>query len=105
GSAFNFKTFGNMTSDKSFYETHKDLIEAPGPYDELFGGQNRAKYVIQKIVPDMEGEAQSGCDLDADAVFNSLYPLWTKDPSAPAASALAKFISETKNKAQDATIK
>lgn len=105
GSAFNFKTFGNMTSSKSFYETHKDLIEAPGPYDEFFGGQNLAKYFIEKIVPDMKGEPQSGYDSVVDSVFNSLYPLWTKDQSATAESALAKFISETKNKAQDATIK
>ncbi|MFC3799042.1 extracellular solute-binding protein [Cohnella sp. GCM10012308] len=105
GSAYNFKTFGNMTGSKSFYETHKDLIETPGPYDEFFGGQNLAKYFMEKIVPDMKGEPQSKYDSVVDGVFNALYPLWTKDTSVTADAALQKFISETKNKASDATVK
>jgi multiple sugar transport system substrate-binding protein len=105
GAAYNFKTFGNMTSSKSFYETQKALIEAPGPYDEFFGGQNLAKYFIEQIVPGVQGEPQSKYDSVVDSVFNALYPLWTKDSSVNAESALAKFIAETKNKASDATIK
>jgi len=105
GSAYNFKTFGNMTSSKSFYETQKALIDAPGPYDEFFGGQNLAKYFIEKIVPDMQGEAQSKYDSVVDSVFNALYPLWMKDDSVAVDSALKKFIQETKNKASDATVK
>jgi len=105
GSAYNFKTFGNMTSSRSFYETEKALIDAPGPYDEFFGGQNLAKYFIEKIVPDMKGEAQSQYDSVVDSVFNALYPLWMKDGSVNADSALQKFIQETRNKASDATVK
>ncbi|WP_338553699.1 extracellular solute-binding protein [Paenibacillus sp. KS-LC4] len=105
GSAYNFKTFGNMTSTKSFYETQKALIDAPGPYDEFFGGQNLAKYFVENIVPDMKGEAQSKYDSVVDSVFNALYPLWMKDGSVTADSALQKFIQETKNKASDATVK
>ncbi|MGO4369746.1 ABC transporter substrate-binding protein [Paenibacillus sp. MCAF20] len=105
GSAYNFKTFGNMTSTKSFYETQKALIDAPGPYDEFFGGQNLAKYFVENIVPDMKGEAQSKYDSVVDSVFNALYPLWMKDGSVTADSALEKFIQETKNKASDASVK
>ncbi|MGO4546263.1 ABC transporter substrate-binding protein [Paenibacillus sp. 2TAB23] len=105
GSAFNFETFGNMTSSKSFYETQKAIIDAPGPYDEFFGGQNLAKYFVEKIIPDMKGEAQSKYDSVVDSVFNALYPLWMKDESVTAESALQKFIQETKNKAADATVK
>jgi multiple sugar transport system substrate-binding protein len=105
GSVFNFKTFGNMTGSKSFYENHKDLIEAPGPYDEFFGGQNLAKYFMDKIIPDMKGEPQSKYDSTVDSVFNALYPLWTKDESINADAALQKFITEVKNKASDATVK
>ncbi|RED53159.1 ABC transporter substrate-binding protein [Cohnella lupini] len=105
GSAYNFKTFGNMTSSKSFYETQKALIEAPGPYDEFFGGQNLASYFMDEIVPEVQGEPQSQYDSVVDSVFNALYPLWTKDGSATAESALKKFIDETKIKANGATIK
>lgn len=105
GSVYNFKTFGNMTSSKSFYETQQALIDEPGPYDEFFGGQNLAKYFIENIVPDMQGEEQTKYDSVVDSVFNSLYPLWMKDESVTAASALEKFIQETKNRASDATVK
>lgn len=105
GSAYNFKTFGNMTSSKSFYETQKALIEAPGPYDEFFGGQNLATYFMDEIVPEVKGEPQSQYDSVVDSVFNALYPLWTKDGSATAESALKKFIDETKIKANGATVK
>lgn len=105
GSAYNFTAFGNMTSSKSFYETQKALIDAPGPYDEFFGGQNLAKYFVENIIPDMKGEAQSKYDSVVDSVFNALYPLWMKDESVTADSALQKFIQETKNKASDATVK
>ncbi len=105
GSAYNFKTFGNMTGSKAFYENQKALIDAPGAYDEFFGGQNLAKYFIENIVPDMKGEAQSKYDSVVDSVFNALYPLWTKDGSITADAALQKFITEVKNKASDATVK
>jgi multiple sugar transport system substrate-binding protein len=53
----------------------------------------------------MKGEAQSKYDSVVDSVFNALYPLWMKDESVTADSALQKFIQETKNKAADATVK
>jgi len=105
GSLYNFQTFGNMTSSKAFYENHADAIEAPGPFDEFFGGQNLAKYFMDNIVPDMTGEPQSKYDSVLDAVFNTLYPLWTKDSSITADAALEKFKEEFKNKASDATVK
>jgi multiple sugar transport system substrate-binding protein len=105
GSLYNFQTFGNMTSSKAFYETHKDVIDSPGPFDEFFGGQNLAKYYMDNIVPEMEGEPQSKYDSVVDTVFNTLYPLWTKDSSITADTALDKFKEEFKNKASETTVK
>ncbi|WP_372661600.1 ABC transporter substrate-binding protein [Cohnella sp.] len=105
GSLFSFKTFGNMTSNKSFYDKQKALFESPGAYDEFFGGQNLAKYYLENVIPDMKGSPQSKYDSVVDSVSNSLYPLWTKDPSITADAALDKFKSELKNKASEATVK
>lgn len=105
GSLYNFQTFGNMTSNKEFYEKQKALFEAPGAYDEFFGGQNLSQYFLQEIIPDMKGQPQSKYDSVVDGVFNALYPLWTKDASTTVDVALEKFKTEFKNKASDATVK
>lgn len=105
GSLYNFKTFGNMTSNKAFYEKQKALFDAPGAYDDFFGGQNLAKYFLEKIIPDMKGAPQSKYDSVVDSVSNALYPLWTKDASITADAALEKFKTEFANKAPDAAVK
>jgi multiple sugar transport system substrate-binding protein len=105
GSLYNFENFGNMTSNKEFYEKQKALFAAPGPFDDFFGGQNLSMYYLDNVIPDMKGQVQSKYDSVVDSVSNSLYPLWTKDQSITAEAALEKFKSEMKNKASEATIK
>ncbi|MBP1973889.1 ABC transporter substrate-binding protein [Cohnella thailandensis] len=105
GGLFNFKTFGNMPGVKSFYENNPQVLTEKGAYDDFFGGQNLAKYFMDTIVPGVKGEPQTKYDSIVDGVFNSLYPLWTKDTSIDSGAALKKFVTEVQNKANDATVK
>ncbi|MFX3632010.1 MAG: ABC transporter substrate-binding protein [Candidatus Pristimantibacillus sp.] len=105
GTAYSFKNLGNIPGVKSFYETQTALIEEGTEFDAFFGGQNLSKYFVEKIIPGVVGEPQTKYDSIVDGAFNSLYPLWTKDESINAATALEKFKSEVKNKALDATLK
>ncbi|WP_199615796.1 ABC transporter substrate-binding protein [Paenibacillus alkalitolerans] len=105
GTKLAYKKFGVTPGIKSFYETNKDLIEQGSEYDAFFGGQNLAKYFIEKIVTGVTGEPQSKYESIVEGAFMSLYPLWTKDTGISSEQALEKFIAEVKNKAAGATVK
>jgi multiple sugar transport system substrate-binding protein len=105
GSQITFQKFGNAPGIKAFYEKNKALIEKGSESDAFFGGQNLTKYFLEKIVPDVKGERQTKYESIVNSVFKTLYPLWMKDGSINANSALEKFKSEVKNKAPEATVK
>ncbi|WP_240420493.1 ABC transporter substrate-binding protein [Paenibacillus periandrae] len=105
GTKITFQKFGNIPGIKSFYEKNRDLIEKGSENDPFFGGQNLTKYFLEKIVPDVKGERQTKYESIVNSVFKTLYPLWTKDGSINAGSALEKFKAEVKNKAPEATVK
>lgn len=105
GTKISYSKFGFTPGVKSFYENNPELIEQGSEFDTFFGGQNLTKYFYEEIVPGVVGEPQSKYESIVDGVFMSLYPLWAKDSSIDANSALEKYIEEVQNKALDATVK
>ncbi|MDF2959510.1 MAG: extracellular solute-binding protein [Paenibacillus sp.] len=97
--------FGFVPGVKSFYKSQKALIDKGSSFDEFFGGQNLTKYFVEKIAPGVKGQPQTKYESIVDQGFKTLYPLWTKDTSMNAETALAKYISEVKSKVQDASVK
>jgi len=104
GTSKSFEKFGFPPGVKSFYENN-DLIEKVTEYDEYFGGQNLMKYFYENVVPEMKGQSQTKYESFVVSTFNMLYPLFTKDATITADTALQKYIAEVKNKVQGVTVK
>ncbi|WP_248924593.1 ABC transporter substrate-binding protein [Paenibacillus hamazuiensis] len=105
GTKIALEKFGFTPGVKSFYAKNADLINKGSEFDAFFGGQNLTKYFVEKIVPDLKGQAQTKYESIVDSAFKTLYPLWTQDTGIDADKALEKFKAEVKNKASDATVK
>jgi multiple sugar transport system substrate-binding protein len=105
GTKISAEKFGSPPGVKSFYVSQKALIDKGTELDAFFGGQNLTKYFVEKIIPSVKGQQQSKYESIVDQGFKTLYPLWTKDTSVNADTALAKYIAEVKSKALDATVK
>ncbi|CAG7616626.1 ABC transporter substrate-binding protein [Paenibacillus allorhizosphaerae] len=105
GTKIALEKFGFTPGIKSFYTKNADLVNKGSEFDAFFGGQNLTKYFIDKIVPDLKGQAQTKYESIVDGAFKTLYPLWTQDTSIDADKALEKFKAEVKSKAPDAVLK
>ncbi|OMF32189.1 ABC transporter substrate-binding protein [Paenibacillus sp. FSL H8-0548] len=104
GTSKSFEKFGFPPGTKSFYENN-ELIEKGTEYDEFFGGQNIMKYFSENVVPEMKGQTQTKYESIVGNTFNMLYPLFTKDTTINADTALNKYITEVKNKVTGVTVK
>ncbi|MBD2870837.1 ABC transporter substrate-binding protein [Paenibacillus arenilitoris] len=97
--------FGFLPGVKSFYENNRELIDKGSEFDAFFGGQNLSKYFVEKVVPGVSGQPQTKYEAIVTQAFKTLYPLWTKDASIDANTAMSKYIDEVKSKARDANVK
>ncbi|BFT72519.1 ABC transporter substrate-binding protein [Paenibacillus sp. P36] len=105
GLAISYKEFGNMPGIKSFFEKHKDWLDAGIEFDKYFKNQNLSKTFFEKIVPTVKADPQTKYNAIVQTAYSSLYPLWMKDNSISAAAALEKLKGEVKNLAPEVSIK
>lgn len=104
GMETNYKKLGNMPGIKSFFEEHRDWLEAGTELDQFFN-QNLSLTFYDDIVPEVTGSTQTKYDSIVQTAFNSLFPLWMKDTSIGVDGALEQFKEAVKNQAPEATIK
>jgi multiple sugar transport system substrate-binding protein len=103
GMEVNYHKLGNLPGVKSFYEKHRDWLEAGTELDKYFG-QNLSLTFYEKIVPEVAGNTQTKYDSIVQTVFNSLFPLWMKDTGIDMNQALEKFKEEIKKQAPEVTV-
>lgn len=104
GAKLDYEKRGDLPGFKSFYKGDS-LINKPGLSDEFFGGENLAKYFIDKILPKIKSEPQSGYNDILNQALSKLTPLFMLDKSINASYALEKLISEVRLYAPDAKVK
>jgi len=100
-----FEQFGFMTGFKAPYQdANSYFFTTPGAFDEFFGGQNLAKYFINEITVETEGQIQTRHESNVQNALLAVVAQMANDKSITAEQALELLKQETATMIPEAEI-